>query len=71
MSNQNSLKKVITVEFKKKILFDLLLEKSLKFADCIQDEDQDKALEIFKDPFGEERRNDEEYAMNISGNELK
>ena len=71
MSNPDrAARKPITNEFKKKILSDLLLEKSLKFADSIQDEDQAKALELYQDPFAEERRNDEEYAQAHPGKAL-
>ena len=42
---------------------DLLLEKSLKFADSIQDEEEAKARELYEDPFAEERKSDEEHAL--------
>ena len=45
-------------EFRRKLFRDLLLEKQLKFADSVQDEEHEAAKKLFADPFHEEAAND-------------
>lgn len=58
---------IITDKFKKKLFRDFLLEKSLKFADCIQDDDHEAAKAIFEKPFQEEADNDAAAAKQEDG----
>lgn len=62
----------VTPEFKRKLFRDLLLEKQLKFADCVQDEEHDKAKDLFKDPFLEEAAKDQMAARDeTAGTDLE